>query len=158
MNILRKLYTPNISDKTAKHTFAVFVVLIITFLLSTALAFMLGTVDFMTLPKLVSVFSEDITSPEFRILFYVRLPRILGCILSGSALAVSGVLIQAVLNNAMAAPNIIGVNSGAGFAVAIVVALFPYSFALVPFSAFFGALLSCMLIYFIAKIINFFFT
>ena len=36
---------------------------------------------------------------------------------AGSALAVSGAIIQAALGNPMASPNIIGVNSGAGFAV-----------------------------------------
>ena len=48
------------------------------------------------------------------ILLYVRLPRTLGCLLAGAALAVSGAVIQTVLANPLAAPNIIGVNSGAG--------------------------------------------
>ena len=51
------------------------------------------------------------------ILLYVRLPRTLGCLLAGAALAVSGAVIQTVLANPLAAPNIIGVNSGAGLGV-----------------------------------------
>ena len=51
----------------------------------------------------------------WRVVMHVRLPRTLGCLLAGCALAVAGVLIQSVLNNAMASPSIIGVNAGAGF-------------------------------------------
>ena len=83
-------------------------------------------------------------------LFYVRLPRSLAALLSGAALSVSGVVIQNVLNNALAAPNIIGVNAGAGFAVLLIIALFPAAIGLIPLAAFFGALLACLLIYCIA--------
>ena len=65
----------------------------------------------------VSALQNGSLTPDSRILFYVRLPRALAAVLSGAALAVSGVLLQNVLNNALAAPNIIGVNAGAGFAV-----------------------------------------
>ena len=53
------------------------------------------------------------------ILLYVRVPRTVGCLLAGAALAVSGAIIQTVLANPLAAPNIIGVNSGAGLGVAL---------------------------------------
>ena len=46
------------------------------------------------------------------IILYVRLPRLCGCLLAGAALACAGVIIQGVLNNPLAAPNVIGVNSG----------------------------------------------
>ena len=49
-----------------------------------------------------------------QIVRYARLPRTCGCLLAGAALAVSGALIQSVLDNPLAAPNIIGVSSGAG--------------------------------------------
>ena len=58
------------------------------------------------------------------ILLYVRLPRTLGCLLAGAALAVSGAVIQTVLANPLAAPNIIGVNSGAGLGVALPLAAY----------------------------------
>ena len=49
-----------------------------------------------------------------RIIYSVRLHRLLGGFLAGAALAVSGAVIQAVLGNPLASPNIIGVNAGAG--------------------------------------------
>ena len=80
----------------------------------------------------------------------MRLPRALAAVLSGAALAVSGVLLQNVLNNALAAPNIIGVNAGAGFAVLFLLAVFPTATAFLPFAAFLGALFASLLIYAVA--------
>ena len=78
------------------------------------------------------------------ILLYVRLPRTLGCLLAGAALAVSGAVIQTVLANPLAAPNIIGVNSGAGLGVALCCAVLPTAAAAVPFAAFLGAFAGVM--------------
>lgn len=88
---------------------------------------------------------------EGQIIQYVRLPRTCGCLLAGMALAVSGAVIQSVLNNPLAAPNIIGVNSGAGLMVVLCSALFPQSVALTPLAAFLGAFLGVLLVLFIAE-------
>ena len=85
-----------------------------------------------------------------RILLYVRVPRTLGALLAGVALATSGALIQGVLNNALAGPNIIGVNAGAGFAGLLCAALAPGLPLLVPGASFAGALAATRLIYAIA--------
>ena len=77
-----------------------------------------------------------------RIFLHVRLPR---------TLAVSGVIIQSVLANPLAAPNVIGVNAGAGLAAALCCALAPSAYALVPLAAFVGALLSVLLVLLIAE-------
>ena len=58
------------------------------------------------------------------IILDLRFPRILIAMLSGAALAVSGVLFQAVLKNPLADPGIIGISSGAGFVSAIIIAFF----------------------------------
>ncbi len=152
MNILQKFYTRKYSiNNTARINVLIFAVIIVLFILTIVLSLTLGAVDIGSFKILFSLSDRVNSSTEYRILFYVRLPRVIAAILSGSALAVSGVLIQAVLNNAMAAPNIIGVNSGAGLAVSIVVALIPSALYLVPAAAFVGALLACILIYLIAK-------
>ena len=51
------------------------------------------------------------------ILLAIRLPRVLGGVLAGAALAVSGALLQAALNNPLASDNVVGINAGAGFSV-----------------------------------------
>jgi iron complex transport system permease protein len=52
-------------------------------------------------------------SPDREILFYARLPRVLLAALAGGALAVAGVLFQALLRDALATPYTLGVSSGA---------------------------------------------
>lgn len=88
---------------------------------------------------------------ESRIVLLARLPRTCGALLAGAALAVSGAVIQGVLNNPLAAPNIIGVNSGAGLAAALCCAMAPTAVAAIPFAAFLGALAGVLLVLFIAE-------
>ena len=72
-------------------------------------------------------------------------------VLAGAALACAGVIIQGVLNNPLAAPNIIGVNSGAGLATALCCAAAPGAVGLTPVAAFLGALAGVMLVLFISE-------
>ena len=66
-----------------------------------------------------AISGTDRTSPEARIFLYVRLPRTLGSLLCGAALAMSGAVTQGVLSNRLASPSVIGVNAGAGLAVTL---------------------------------------
>ncbi len=96
---------------------------------------------------LIATFASGKTDDSlYRILLTVRLPRVMGALLSGSALAVSGAIIQSVLNNPLASPNIIGVNAGAGLMVLLASAFLPADPFFLPLSAFSGALLACMLV------------
>lgn len=54
-----------------------------------------------------------------------RLPRIVLALLAGGALALSGALIQAVIRNPLASPNIIGINAGAALFALTMVLVFP---------------------------------
>ena len=94
---------------------------------------------------LQALFGKE-SSTASHIILYVRLPRTLGCLLAGAALAVSGAIIQSVLNNPLAAPNIIGVNSGAGLMVALFCAVAPTAVAAVPIAAFIGAFAGVLLV------------
>ncbi len=85
------------------------------------------------------------------IVLYARLPRMLAALLCGSALAVGGVIIQGVLGNPLAGPNIIGVNSGAGLGAILASVVAPASMVAVPVAAFAGALGACMLVYTLAR-------
>lgn len=83
------------------------------------------------------------------ILVSIRIPRVIAGVLAGAAFSVSGALIQEVLDNPLASPNIIGANSGAGLAVLSVSALAQAGIAAVlplPAAAFLGALLASGLI------------
>lgn len=88
--------------------------------------------------------------PVWRVLLYVRMPRMLAGLMAGSALAVAGVLLQAVLNNAMASPNVIGVNAGAGFFALLAAVTMPTVAGAMQMASFLGALGCSMLVYLLA--------
>ncbi len=85
------------------------------------------------------------------IILHVRLPRTLAAILAGAALTTSGAILQNVLNNTLAAPNIVGVNSGAGLFVVLLAALFPQYTEYTPLAAFCGAIIAVCFVYFLSK-------
>lgn len=93
----------------------------------------------------------DSQSPTARILRYARLPRVLGSLLCGGALAVSGAVIQGVLANRLASPSIIGVNAGAGLAVTLCAALGVAGGWRMSTFAFVGAFAAVMAVSFGAK-------
>jgi iron complex transport system permease protein len=53
-----------------------------------------------------------------------RLPRMLLALVIGAALAVSGAILQGVSKNDLADPGILGINTGAGFAVILFIYFF----------------------------------
>ena len=86
-----------------------------------------------------------------RIIWFVRMPRTLAAILAGSALAVSGAVLQIVLNNPLASPSIIGVNAGSGLFTIALAAFFPGAVRYTPAAAFLGALFAVFAVYGIAR-------
>lgn len=99
----------------------VYAVAVIMLLVSAGLGVLVGATK-ISLPDFLKAVT-NLDSPEGKILRYVRLPRVLGSLLCGGALAVSGAVIQGVLANRLASPSIIGVNAGAGLAVTLSAAL-----------------------------------
>ena len=59
------------------------------------------------------------------VLLQIRLPRIILALLCGMGLALSGCILQAVTENPLADPGILGINAGAGFMVMLFLTLFP---------------------------------
>lgn len=82
-------------------------------------------------------------SPDAEILFDVRLPRVLLSLVVGGALAVAGVVCQAILRDALATPYTLGVSSGASLGAVVAI-----SFRLggIPLAACLGALAAVLLV------------
>ena len=80
------------------------------------------------------------------ILTAIRLPRALAGVFAGAGLALAGSLLQHATDNPLAAPNILGINQGAGFFVILCLTLAPTAFALLPLAAFLGAMLTALCI------------
>lgn len=87
-------------------------------------------------------YNEDVAT-----IFDLRFPRIFIAMLGGAAMAVSGVLLQAVMKNPLADPGIIGISSGASFAAVIITAFFPALYFFTPLFAFLGGMAACVIVY-----------
>lgn len=106
------------------------------------------------LKSLVGLGAED----QSVILFEFRMPRMVIAILVGSALAMSGAILQGLSRNPLADPGIIGINAGAGLTVVVFVYFFFgkvgtgafLSVFILPFFALVGAILAAVIIYALA--------
>jgi iron complex transport system permease protein len=90
----------------------------------------------------------------------IRLPRVLLCMITGAALAVSGVLMQGLFRNPIVEPGLIGTSAGAAFGASIVFVMSASVSSdlqklagplLVPLFAFGGGLLATYAVYRLAK-------
>ncbi|WP_045854417.1 Fe(3+)-siderophore ABC transporter permease [Raoultella terrigena] len=72
----------------------------------------------------VDAFTGTCQSADCTIVLDARLPRTLAGLLAGVALGLAGALMQTLTRNPLADPGILGVNSGASFAIVLGAALF----------------------------------
>ncbi|SFL70199.1 iron complex transport system permease protein [Gracilibacillus orientalis] len=88
------------------------------------------------------------------VLFDFRLPRMVIALLIGTGMAISGAILQGVTHNELADPGILGINSGAGFAVVLFIYLTQGSTTsqvfILPLAALAGATIAAILIYLIS--------
>lgn len=87
---------------------------------------------------------------DVAIVFQLRFPRIVVALLGGAIMAVSGLLMQAVMKNPLADPGIIGVSSGSAFAAVLVTAFFPALSPVLPLFSFLGGMLAFFMVYTLA--------
>ncbi|WP_147805332.1 FecCD family ABC transporter permease [Alkalicoccus halolimnae] len=124
----------------------VFGLLLLTMVISTGVGY-----SELSFSRIFPVLFGNGTFAESFVLYSVRLPRIFITLLAGAALALSGAILQGLTRNDLADPGIVGINSGAGTAVAVFFLFFPLSAGnfvfLLPVVAFAGALITAALIY-----------
>ncbi|MEV2291590.1 iron ABC transporter permease [Paenibacillus larvae] len=87
------------------------------------------------------------TDENVNIIKDLRLPRVIIALYSGAALAVAGVLFQAVMKNPLADAGVIGISSGAKLASLLGITIFPQLFYYMPLFSFAGGVLACFLVY-----------
>lgn len=63
--------------------------------------------------------------PDDQIIMHARIPRVVGALMIGSFLAVSGALMQGMTRNYLASPSIMGVSDGSVFLVTLCMIFFP---------------------------------
>ena len=100
-------------------------------------------IDLRNVWEAVFFFNPDVT--EHQIIQELRLPRVLGGAMVGACFAVSGAIMQGMTRNPLADSGLLGLNAGAGFAIALCFPFSPYMY-LILFS-FLGAGLGAVLVY-----------
>ncbi len=137
---------------TARRWFATIGTLSMIALLSIAVCALIGPTPL----DLKQAFESSLPpNPQAKILFGIRLPRILLAGLIGGALAGAGVVFQAILRNPLAEPYVLGVSSGAALGAATGI-LLNAQYTILGYNAmtvcaFAGALLTILLVYAIAE-------
>ena len=118
-----------------RRVFAIFLPLLLT-VMAAGLCFGSAPLSLSELAAALAGKGEESVSI---ILWQIRLPRVAAGVLAGVGLSAAGVLLQSVTANALASPNIIGINSGAGLAVILMLTAFPQAGNWLSVGAFFGA-------------------
>ena len=104
---------------------AVLIFIFILLILSMILYMSVGSVNF----SIKEIFTSTDNDAYRKILYDIRLPRMINVLLVGAALAVSGLLLQTLIRNYLAEPGLLGISAGAGLGV-ILMFLMPFT---VPF-------------------------
>ncbi|WP_188888737.1 FecCD family ABC transporter permease [Paenibacillus radicis (ex Gao et al. 2016)] len=124
-----------------------FTAVIVALLLSMFLAISYGAKELTLRTVWTAIFHYNKEDTAHQIVHVLRLPRVLGAVLTGMAFAVAGSLMQGVTRNPMADTGILGVNAGAAFVVALSFALLPgLAYGKLMILSFIGAALSTLII------------
>lgn len=115
-------------------------------LIACVASMMIGPVSF-SVSEIWSGLTRADDSLERRIVWELRLPRVLVGLIVGMCLATSGAILQGVMRNPLADPGIIGVSSGAGLAATTIMIIFPAYILFLPLAAFLGAFVTALIIY-----------
>ena len=81
----------------------------------------------------------------------IRLPRTLSAFAVGGLLALSGLLLQALLRNPLADPYVLGISGGASLG-ALLAMILGFGLTITHFSAFSGAMLSMFLVFSLGRV------
>lgn len=99
-------------------------------------------------PTLLASLAGGDGGADATIILHARLPRTLAGLIAGVALGLSGALIQAVSRNPLSDPGILGINAGAGLAVAMTILYFGALAPGLQFAAGIGGALVAVLLVF----------
>ena len=139
--------------KKNKQSFSI-IILIILLLLVFILSLSMGYAK-SSLIDVIEVLVGKSSSSMIFIITKIRLPRIIACMLGGASLALSGMLLQTLTKNPLADSGILGINTGAGLVITIMVGFLdmtnPMTIALMPLFAMIGGILTIFIVYFMSR-------
>ena len=133
------------------HSLAIRYALVVTILIiSIFISLCVGA----TMYNPVKVINSLLIQDDF-ILNEYRIPRTLLGLIVGSSLAISGTIIQGVVKNPLASPDVIGMTKGASLAAIIIIMVFPNApLIILPMGSFVGALIISLILSFLISQFN----
>ncbi|MGN0600917.1 MAG: FecCD family ABC transporter permease [Oscillospiraceae bacterium] len=141
-------------EKTAFRDTAAFKIMVLAILVVAVvgtfiLGNVVGTME-ISVSNIIDTIAGDHTGTNNKVIWNIRLPRMILAALVGINLALAGSILQGVMKNPLADPSIIGISSGAGLFGIMILVVFPQWQNLVPIAAFAGAMLAAAIIYILA--------
>ncbi len=137
-----------------KHLLRKFVILGILLTCLVILSLSIGYAH-SSLGDLLDILSGKANDAMLFIITKIRLPRILACMLGGASLALAGLLLQTLTRNPLADSGILGINTGAGLVVSLVIGLsdklHPSFISMMPLFAVFGGGMTVLVVYLVAR-------
>lgn len=108
----------------------------------------LGAADISAQTVWDALFHTDESSFQHLIIQMVRLPRVLSGVIVGASLAVAGAIMQGLTRNPLADAGILGIESGAAFAVVVAITVFSsLSLSAYAIFAFIGGGITAIIVY-----------
>lgn len=139
--------------KKNKQSFSIILLislLLLVFVLSLSMGYAKSS-----LIDVIEVLVGKSSSSMIFIITKIRLPRIIACMLGGASLALSGMLLQTLTKNPLADSGILGINTGAGLVITIMVGFLdmtnPMTIALMPLFAMIGGILTIFIVYVMSR-------
>lgn len=108
MNQLKEL------DKKRRRNAVILIAMLLAVIAAGIVCLFVGSSN-MTISEALDALLGGGTNAQSRILWRIRMPRVLAAIIAGAGLSVAGLIMQTTLNNAMASPSTLGVSNAAVF-------------------------------------------
>lgn len=143
--------TGRVSLLVDKRTVIVITVLTILTIACFVLSIGMGSKVIYPIDTIITLMGKG-TVQNSLIIETLRLPRIIVAILVGAALGVSGAILQGIIRNPLASPDIMGITGGAAFAAVTFITYFSGTVSIkwLPAAAFLGAGFISIIIYLLA--------
>ncbi|WP_142288219.1 iron ABC transporter permease [Bacillus sp. EAC] len=138
------------------HKRSMFVLLITLMLMFGSFLVSLTLGDrYISIPHVLSVIIGEGSQIDKLFIEAFRMPRIIVAMIAGLSLAIAGSILQGLVRNPLASPDILGLSGGAGAAVVLFLAIFSddrtnsltVSIKWLPLAAFLGAIISLLFVY-----------
>ncbi|EHJ56229.1 hypothetical protein HMPREF9318_02037 [Streptococcus urinalis FB127-CNA-2] len=140
-----------IFEKTQKRVLLILIIsLVFVFLISLAI----GQSSF-SIQDLIDVLFGNSNNAMIFIITKIRLPRLLAASIGGASLALSGLLLQTLTKNPLADSGVLGINTGAGMIITLVITFSqidsPKMIQWLPFLSAVGGCLTILFVYFMSR-------